>query len=217
MENLKESGQMNDLNNELYHHGIKGQKWGMRRYQNEDGTLTYQGKMRYMKDSERASKYYGVKKKEILNSKAYKEYKKLDDDYNFKRFNYGKHDKRTVAAANKLNNELKKNRDSINEARSKLSEIEKREIAVNTFNAFLSRNGKLYSWERTEQVANAINLGKQVTDYYLKLENGDKNFYKKNQKLTRKQILKASPMLKGKGTEFEYDEYGRVTSARRSL
>ena len=208
---------MNDLNNELCHHGILGQKWGVRRYQNEDGSLTYRGKMRYIKDSERASKYYGVRKKEILNSKAYKEYKKLDDDYNFKRFNYGKYDKRTVAAANKLNDELKKNRDSINEARSKLSEIEKREIAINTFNAFLSRNGKLYSWERSEQVANAIDLGKQVTDYYLKLENGDKNFYKKNQKLTRKHILKASPMLKGKGTEFEYDEYGRVTSARRSF
>ena len=40
---------MNDLNNELYHHGIKGQKWGIRRYQNEDGSLTYRGKMRYMK------------------------------------------------------------------------------------------------------------------------------------------------------------------------
>ena len=53
MENLKESGQMNDLNNELYHHGIKGQKWGIRRYQNEDGSLTYRGKMRYIKDSER--------------------------------------------------------------------------------------------------------------------------------------------------------------------
>ena len=32
---------------ELYHHGIKGQKWGVRRYQNEDGTLTEEGKKRY--------------------------------------------------------------------------------------------------------------------------------------------------------------------------
>lgn len=29
---------------ELYHHGIKGQKWGVRRYQNSDGTLTSEGK-----------------------------------------------------------------------------------------------------------------------------------------------------------------------------
>ena len=26
--------------NELYHYGVKGQKWGVRRFQNEDGTLT---------------------------------------------------------------------------------------------------------------------------------------------------------------------------------
>ena len=32
--------------NELYHHGIKGQKWGVRRYQNADGSLTNAGKKR---------------------------------------------------------------------------------------------------------------------------------------------------------------------------
>lgn len=32
---------------ELYHHGILGQKWGIRRFQNEDGTLTPAGKVRY--------------------------------------------------------------------------------------------------------------------------------------------------------------------------
>ena len=31
----------------LEHHGIKGQKWGIRRYQNPDGTLTDAGKKRY--------------------------------------------------------------------------------------------------------------------------------------------------------------------------
>ena len=32
---------------ELYHHGILGQKWGVRRYQNEDGSLTSEGRERY--------------------------------------------------------------------------------------------------------------------------------------------------------------------------
>ena len=31
---------------ELYHYGIKGQKWGVRRYQNKDGSLTPAGKKR---------------------------------------------------------------------------------------------------------------------------------------------------------------------------
>lgn len=33
-------------NRELYHHGIKGQKWGVRRFQNKDGSLTKAGKER---------------------------------------------------------------------------------------------------------------------------------------------------------------------------
>ena len=32
---------------ELYHHGIKGQKWGVRRFQNKNGSLTLLGKKRY--------------------------------------------------------------------------------------------------------------------------------------------------------------------------
>lgn len=32
---------------DLEHHGIKGQKWGVRRFRNEDGTLTNAGKNRY--------------------------------------------------------------------------------------------------------------------------------------------------------------------------
>lgn len=34
-------------NYELYHHGVKGMKWGVRRYQNPDGSLTAKGKKHY--------------------------------------------------------------------------------------------------------------------------------------------------------------------------
>lgn len=38
------------LSDDLRHHGIKGQKWGVRRFQNEDGSLTAKGRKRYGED-----------------------------------------------------------------------------------------------------------------------------------------------------------------------
>ncbi len=47
---------------ELYHHGIKGMKWGVRRYQNPDGSLTDKGKKRYLNSdgtlNKKGEKYY---------------------------------------------------------------------------------------------------------------------------------------------------------------
>lgn len=45
--NLHDSSKI-DFYNYIEHHGIKGQKWGVRRYQNPDGSLTEEGKQRYL-------------------------------------------------------------------------------------------------------------------------------------------------------------------------
>jgi len=95
----------------ISHSGIKGQKWGVRRFQNEDGTLTEEGKQRYgyydradgtkdmkrlQKDAEKdarewaqAKAYYGEgagTRRKILKNKLSQ--KMMDSDYKaeFERF-----------------------------------------------------------------------------------------------------------------------------------
>lgn len=48
-------------NAELYHHGVKGQRWGIRRYQNKDGSLTALGRKRASKLESQYEKVTGKK------------------------------------------------------------------------------------------------------------------------------------------------------------
>lgn len=77
-----DGGFMNE--NDLYHWGIKGMKWGVRRYQNADGSLTAAGRKRYTNSdgtlNEKGKKYYAKERARLIaERKAIKNAQKTND------------------------------------------------------------------------------------------------------------------------------------------
>ena len=69
---------------ELYHWGIKGMKWGVRRYQNADGSLTAAGRRRYTNPdgslNEKGKKYYAKERARLIaERKVIKNTQKTND------------------------------------------------------------------------------------------------------------------------------------------
>ena len=75
----------NDGTDYLMHHGVKGQKWGIRLYQNPDGSLTELGKIHYGRKFAKYDEAINRKLKEQNHTKlrAEKEISRMNEDANF--------------------------------------------------------------------------------------------------------------------------------------
>ena len=141
LENCKEGG--NDMwtynyTTELWHHGIMGMKWGIRRYQNPDGSLTIAGKIRYgNKNRLEAS----------VNKKAAKLQRKYNDLT-------GKSIRQNNAAKDKTKEEARK-KDSKSKSISEMSS-EELQAAINRINL-----EKIYLQAMESVNPRKVNLGQK--------------------------------------------------------
>ena len=132
-------------NNELYHFGIKGQKWGIRRYQNPDGTYTELGKKRL-----RAAAVAGVAAGAYVAAKNIKNQKRINDN---------------LSADEKKYRELQSKRPE-EMSNNEISEYNKRYNLKSTYN----KNNPV----KMVAVATAVIGGYKVISKFLKTEEGKK-------------------------------------------
>lgn len=131
-------------NSMLLHYGIKGMKWGVRRYQNKDGTLTAKGKTRYDGNG-------NAKTDSKLSTSTQKSRSRMSDEELGKRI-------QRLEKETRLKDLEKKNVDSGKEyARDILKDVGKRVITTAATGAVLYGTKALISHEfNLRELANAV-------------------------------------------------------------
>lgn len=175
---------------ELVHHGIKGQRWGVRRYQNEDGTLTEAGKRHKAKEYQKELNKLEYKQASLSN--AYNSYNRNFDNRSRKmaKFDASKNEFVIDAGSKKVQTLMAKNEF----ASKRMDEIEKEFYA-----------GREKMADLLNEVSRDPDLvwGTKSTSYYTrtdrKKDNKDSTYY--NKSTATKYRVKSSGKDKNKRIE----------------
>jgi hypothetical protein len=150
--------------NELCHFGIKGQRWGIRRYQNEDGSLTEEGKRRYGYEGE--LKTQGVK--EYAKDRRKRIKAEAEAIKKSKVSNFEKAQALAKLGAHKDANEAyrrENRRSTIAYSLNKVAYYAGARVASKILTE-KAKSGKM-SYEQAERIGHAASIGKNIVDAYL--------------------------------------------------
>ena len=173
----------NELSSVIFHSGIKGQKWGRRRYQNNDGTYTEEGKLSRRKNRDLTEMdLSGMSDKDmqdkIKRKNLEKQYRKFFDPINERNEAYNRekgrlesgqalatrtrsitNDLRVINRATQPIEDKRKRMDLSNMTDKELREKINRELLErqyeNVFNPPQVKKGRIYA-DRTLEVAGAV-------------------------------------------------------------
>lgn len=148
----------------LIHHGIKGQKWGVRRYQNEDGSLTDEGRARYG-----VSVSISNKNAEDKRQKHSDMYGVKQDDISIKSTDVNKEKLKRASAVWKANPDWFEDEvDMSNKAHDKFSPVTKKAAEISRSEGpekateYILESMKDYSYDYSQSMATLENGKKEV-------------------------------------------------------
>ena len=182
------------LNDELYHHGIKGQHWGIRRFQNSDGSLTTAGSKRYgygngsdgSSGNSKPSRAERKSAKKEAKRKAINEYEKILLDT-----------KKAYAESDKIWDEAKKTYKSLGpNAIARIKEVRKAQKGEG------SEAAKKY----LELYDKSVKVSDDAFDRKFEAENNTKRYKKSIQNKAEKEINKAEKIQSTKDAVKAYQK-----------